>query len=1223
LDSTTNAFIGPGTNVNYNFPMSATSFGPITNRGTLNINTAGFNSGMFLMNKPAGGDALYVNNGGVVNVTGDMGFCSNAVVSMAAGSIVTVSGNLIIGSNPTGGSSSATVSAFGNMTNFGGILTAATTALNPANASIGTSCRLVILGGTNNLGAYSAQRSPGGNSAPPALGTDGLVISNGLVNMTSISVGNNAHGIMYLIGGIVTNTGTCTIKNNTATRPARFVQAGGLFVTPDPNVVILQGTADTVYGVMGGTNIVGGFQFNATTVLFTNAATVYVGSAGITGSGTTITAILGAAGKFGATADWINAMPITLNGGTFDAQDANGTPHNIYSSGVLRGLGGFTKTGGGTMTLGAANTYSGVTYVKNGTLALDTGGSLTSSTVNVGSGATFDCSLVTGGYVLNAGQTLGGSGVVTGAVTVVASGIIDPGTNGIPATLNFSNSLTETGGALNHFDLSNNPLGTGNDVINIAGDLTVSGTNTIQASGTLPTGTNYTLIKYGGNFNGDITNFNLTLAVGYLTNDATAKAIILHTLTTARGPANIVWVGNPLTNNWDTSTTTNWLNAGALDTFLPNDSVTFNATGAANPLVNITNSVLPASVVVNAATDYVFTNSGPGSIDGNTGLLKTNSGTLTILTTNNYVGATTIAGGVVQVAYLPNSGVLNPGPLGASSGDSANLVIGNGTLTYTGNTTGTDRGATLTDSNSSINIANSATVLTDSGSFSGSGTLIKAGPGTLILSSANSYGATVVSNGTLQVNSTVSAIGTGPVNFVGGSLSLNVSSQQTYPNALNVATTGTVISGGGLNNVVQGAWSGSGTLNIDMTAGGTFTINNPMTTNFTGTIHLADTSTGTFRFNAGGNGSGAQQSTASAVASFDLGNGSVTMNNRNGGAAAFGIYDLGSLSGGSGTTLRGAANGGGAINASFYSIGAKNLDSTYAGTIANGTGGSGATTSIIKVGTGTFALTGSSSYTGSTVISNGVLALANGGSDGSIGSSANIVVNAGTVLDVIGRSDHTMPLSSGQVICGNGTIRGILDNSNGGTVSAGDGITGALGTLTVTNTINLAGSGVTWMKVVRGGSPSSDHLVSSTAGVINYGGTLVVTNVGAPLQPGDTFTLFPAGTRNNSFSSILPNYTTRDTSQLNTQGKITFTGFTHPAITNVDFSGLLTSSSITITAIGAPNGPVTVLTSTNLLLPVANWTTAATATFDGSGNQSISVPVDPTLPQSFYLLQGF
>ena len=170
LDATTNAFIGKGSNVNYNLPMVATSFGTLFNSGILNLNTNGFNSGTVVINAAGAGAQLWINTNVTMNITGDLGFCSNSIVTMAGGSSLNITGNLIIGSNPTGGTSTPTVGAFGSLTNNGGNITASSTLLNPGNGSIGTSCRLIIKGGTNNLGVFAAQRSPGGNNAAPALG---------------------------------------------------------------------------------------------------------------------------------------------------------------------------------------------------------------------------------------------------------------------------------------------------------------------------------------------------------------------------------------------------------------------------------------------------------------------------------------------------------------------------------------------------------------------------------------------------------------------------------------------------------------------------------------------------------------------------------------------------------------------------------------------------------------------------------------------------------------------------------------------------------------------------------------------------------------------------------------------------------------------------------------------------------------------------------------------
>ena len=1114
LDSTTNAIIGANTNVNYNVAMSANPFGTLLVKGILNVNTAGFNSSAVTMTNNAG--RLFVNNGGVVNVTGGISLFSNAVVAVASGGTLISSGTLSLGS----GSTAAT--AFGIVTNAGGTLTVAGVSLNGNNASVNTSSKFVITGGTNNLGVVNLQRNAGGNSAPDALGSSGLVISNGLVTATSISVGNNAHGILYFLGGTITNAGNLTLRNGTVTRPARWLQVGGSYVTTATGLAIMNptGSGDVVYAVLGGTNQVGGIQLglaaSAGTVYLTNAASIVIGSAGITTNGVlngggisivTNNILLNAGGRFAASADWTNAAPITLAGGAFDAEDTAGVAHNIYSAGILRGTGALIKTGPGTLTLGAVNTFSGNTLINAGTLLLDVNASNSSPKVIVGSGTTLDVSLVSGGFILGAAQMLSGSGSVTGAVAVAVGGVINPGSNALTGTLTFQNSITESGQATNHFDLAATP-GPNNDQVIIVGDLNVTGTNFIEISGGAAPNI-YALIQYAGNFNGDITNFTLTGVTGALSNSPAAKTIYFLSQNTTRAATNVVWIGNsnPVNNNWDQTITTNWLNGATLDYFVTHDNAFFNSQGAANSLVNLNGGISVGSVTVDTlVSNYTFI--GTGSIGEQLGfpasLTKTNAGTLAILTTNTYNGPTTISGGVLEVAQLANGGTGSA--LGASDNSSPNLVIGAGTLRYTGDTVSTDRGATLTATSAVLDVTNGATSLTVSGSITGSGALTKIGAGTLILSGANSFSATTVSNGTLQVNTAATAIGSGPVNLAGGTLRWNVSSQPTYANALNVISTSSLISAGGANNIIQAPWSGSGTLNLTMS--GTFTINANMTTNFTGNIVVSDSSSGTFRFNAGGNGTGTQQSSGSAAAAFDLGNSTVTMNNRNGGGDAFGQYQLGALAGGSSTFLRGSANSG--SSASTYNIGAKNLDTTFAGVIATGTGGSGAAVNLVKVGTGRLTLTGNNSYNGFTTVSNGVLALAfNGSSDGAIDSSSSIRIVSGAFLDVSGRSDTTLQLGSGQTLSGNGTVNGSLNAS--GTVSPGD----AIGTLTVTNVATLSGN--YYVELNRANGVQTNDILSASSIVL--GGTLTVTNVGPNLVAGDRFVLFK-GPISGSFSTV-------------------------------------------------------------------------------------------------------
>ena len=137
--------------------------------------------------------------------------------------------------------------------------------------------------------------------------------------------------------------------------------------------------------------------------------------------------------------------------------------------------------------------------------------------------------------------------------------------------------------------------------------------------------------------------------------------------------------------------------------------------------------------------------------------------------------------------------------------------------------------------------------------------------------------------------------------------------------------------------------------------------------------------------------------------------------------------------------------------------------------------------------------------------------------------------------------------------------------------------------------------------------------------------TLVVTNAGGPFQVGDTFTLFSAGGLgySNSFSSItLPTSATWDTSQLPVNGSIrVLTTTAPPAIGAVDFSQLA-NGAITLHAVnGTPGGAASVLSSTNLALPLAQWTTVATGTFDSDGTYSPTLTVNPAAPQEYYTLQ--
>lgn len=137
------------------------------------------------------------------------------------------------------------------------------------------------------------------------------------------------------------------------------------------------------------------------------------------------------------------------NGNTnFNFTVADGAVANdLTVSAAISGTGvGITKTGNGTMVLGATNTYDGATNVNAGTLVVN--GALTNSTTNVNGG------------------TLSGIGTIK--TLVLNSGTLAPGNS--PGILNAGNT-TFNGGTF-ALEIGGTTAGTGYDQLNVAGTVT-------------------------------------------------------------------------------------------------------------------------------------------------------------------------------------------------------------------------------------------------------------------------------------------------------------------------------------------------------------------------------------------------------------------------------------------------------------------------------------------------------------------------------------------------------------------------------------------------------------------------------------------------------------------------------------------------------------------------------------------------------------------------------
>lgn len=1164
-------------------PLTLNSGGTTT--GTIILNGADTYTGGTLINSGivVPGVAASFGTAGVTNNTGTI-----LLSTLASGGIIantfTIKGNTLMDMNNRGvsqvldGAFSGTGTIYvTNLTSSGATLTLGGNGNGGGSFNGFTGSLIVVSNASGTASAGTIRFNNGGGS--PNLGNAGMILDlgNGSAHFTEKNSGQTTtFGALY--GG----------NNTQLAQPENYV-IGALNLNTLFAGTITGAASSLTKNGTGTLTLTGN---NANTGITTiNAGTLQIGDGVTTGQG-----------ALGTGAITINASGTLI----FNKPDAFTVNNNISGAGAL------IQTNVSTFTYGGTDSASGTLTVSGGTLALGSSGVI-NSPVALASGTIYDVSANTA-FTLAA--SLSGSGTVNGLLTT-AGGTINPGGTAAAGTLTFASGLTENGNANNQFELSS-PAGT-NDLINITGDLTLTGTNNILlghfGGGNIPNGT-YPLINFSGNFNGNLSQLAVTVAGVKGTLNLLPHQLTVTISPNIRGSLPLTWVGDGAANDWDL-VSSNWVNGATHYNFLAGDTAIFNNTGLPNSNVTVVTLVAPASVLFNGTGNYVLAgNYGVADSSSPSSLTLTNSGMLAVYATNTYTGPTVVGGGTLAVYNLANGG--SPSAIGAALSNPTNLVFYGSTFVYDGPSAATDRGATLNGPGVTFDVTNGVD-LAENGTFTGPGALTVVDTGTLTFSGANTYtGGTVVSNATLAAATqlaNVSAFGptNTPITLLGGTLVLQNSTHDDGATFVYSFFNPLVVPAGqtGYLNVFQrgdenGALTGGGTLNISSLGARAGFAGNWSA--FTGTLNI----TGTFRI---ANTYGYTNSVIYLNTGADLDGGS------SGGAYSSNpTFNIGELDG--------VGTVGGTSKPTPYPIwqvGWLNTTSVFAGTIQDAAGGQ---SSISKVGTGVWYLSGVNTYSGTTTINAGVLALTNNvstGADGSIANSTNIFINTGAALDLSGtlNDSDTFFLGASQVLSGYGTLRGLLDTTSGGTVTGGGGLAGGVGILTVTNSINLGG--VAWLKLNRASSPNSDRLVSSTAGLINYGGTLLLTNVGPRLQVGDSFTLFGARTLTGSFSSVvLPNYYTWNTSQLAVSGRVSVTGVSPaPAITSVDYSQLATGTLTLHSAGGVANGAVTVLATTNLALPLASWTTAATGNFDPSGNLSQPVTVDPTLPQQYFLLESY
>ncbi len=903
--------------------------------------------------------------------------------------------------------------------------------------------------------------------------------------------------------------------------------------------------------------------------------------------------------------------------------------------------GGTLANAGTIKATNALNVYNGGTIA--GTPVLDLGNGA----------ATWDVQAVAGGS-LTVNNALQGKGTINGNIVQAPGATISPGGVNTAGTLSIfgtSGNLTLNDGGTLNFDLSTSGGGI-NDQIVSGGTVTLNGTNNVflkSLGGSLDTTTPYTLIT-AATLTGNQTQFKV---VGPLTTgrytfafDTTSVANTVRLVVGGTGPANQTWVGDGTANVWDAQGAFNW-NNGASSQFFNLDNVTFSDTGSDTPPIKVTGALVTGSLTVNnTARNYSFGGSGSLTVAGQ--LAKSGTGSLTIsnLSDNSFSSVMTVSNGAVTLANNGQNTLLGGlnifGGSVALSGNSSNvfvdpglgvpvITVGTGTTLTIANNANTFNGvqmqldgtltfnqsadstfdAVLIDNGTLIkNGANKLTLAGNNGSYGG---VMQIAAGTAIAGSVGSpfgfVGATVANGAALDINGknigtiTVTVAGAGPTGA--GALVNNSGPQNTSITASSgglqtvVMSTNTTFGGTGPFNTdpiqnlgyffIDGTLS-TGSTNYDLTkvGGNQISFINASVDPALGNI---DVQQGMLNFQGTTSSMGNPASNitvrAGAILSFYdtttpwsknfilFGDGvTPTIWNYDGSHTIIGPVTL------NGNVVFGGAPAGRGAPVSM----------TFDGPIS----GSGA---LIKgTDTNTVILAGTNTYVGTTTINGGGLLV-----DG-LSSTNNITV------------------ANGGTFGGLGIVTAPVAVQAGGTLSPGDLVT-PMATLVISNSLVLGGTNA--MDVNKAGSVFTADLITNVTS-LTFGGTLRLALTGDTIVANDAIKLFSFGTASGSFTAFDPptpgDGLVWDQSTLRTDGtiRVSVAPASQPGIANVMLSG----GQIIITGTnGSASGNYNVLASTNVALPLSNWTSIASGTFDGGGNFGFTNTVNVNVSRQFYIIQ--
>ncbi len=869
-------------------------------------------------------------------------------------------------------------------------------------------------------------------------------------------------------GNSITLAGTTpTIQVNNNTTQLDNVVAGTAGLTK---------TGVGTLELRGANPYTGGTTLTTGTLQFAKLAAMPASGSVAVGTGTTL------AVNVGGTDEWTTATtgngsiggllagtggqgaPVTYAGTAtvgFDTSNAGGT--QTYA-GVISNVGttlGLMKLGIGTLTLTAANTYTGATTINGGTLQFSGSGRLNSGSysgaISIGGDAVLD-------YAASGTQTL--SGAITGGGTLKNSG-----GGGIILTNkdNDFGALTLTSGRV----FANNNAGALPSAVEVA----ITGGNLVFGFGA--TRNNVISVSSGGAL--------------------TARSA------TNLGNVKLPGTGTVVFNDDDAST-------GILN--ITNDQITDEydpvtgeliATGAQVITGNLTLQVGGSRMTTTTASlgGVIFAGkiTGPGSLtvasggnSGNTnGLFR--SGVLTLTGSNDYAGGTTITTGTLA---LGNSDVIPNTPLAIANGklDAATFSDTLGTLTITGSATiNLGDGATLSFADSSA--VNWPGTLTLAGNFVSGSSIRFGNNGTaLTASQLSKIGSTAFSSFSLNSNGYLVGTPTGGPTYT-------ITNTTTDANGTCTPTGVTTVGGGGSQTYTLTPNPGYAvaTLTVNgapVTPALSYTFDNVAANQTIGAtfVNIAEAplhwdsngSTPGFGSTMGTWGSSAfwtvdaSGATACIAVSTETNTsvnfGSATLNyNQSAVSITDGGVNAGNITFGAGQSTPLTLGGGTITLGDTAVITVNNSSNTIASVLA------GADTSLTKAGTGILTLSGANIYTGDTILSTGTLKL-----------GANNVLPDGPGkgnVSLTGTLDLNTFYETLNGLTGNGTVDTLAGGTPTLTLGGANATSTFPGTITDTaGTLSLIKTGSGTLTLAGANDYSGSATISSGILALSGAGTL-------------------------------------------------------------------------------------------------------------------------------------